>query len=99
MDAHQREYLAAAEGMQDTYGIVPTPPVIHVVGNRPIPVWNPGATVTWHDAGHHHHGTVVDIRYRGEDREPDQRLYVVRERDPGQPPRWHELTHSQLCEW
>jgi hypothetical protein len=56
--------------------------------------------VTWtDDFGHHRHGTVVDIRYRGEEREPDQRIYVVRERDPGQPPRWHELQHTQLCEW
>lgn len=100
MDAHQTEYLAAVEGMSDTYGIVPTPPVMHVVGTTPVPVWNVGATVTWVDSHrHHHHGTVFSVGYAGEDRTPDQRVYTVKERVPGGAPRFHELTPSQLCEW
>lgn len=100
MDAHENEFSAAVAGMQDVYGIVPTPPVMHVVGTTPVPVWNVGATVTWVDArGHHHHGTVFSVAYAGEDRTPDQRVYTVKERHPGAAPEWHELTPSQLCEW
>lgn len=100
MDPHASEALAAIEGMQDTYGVVPTVPVMHVVGTKPVPVWNVGAVVTWTDHGRHRHGNVVDIRYDGEDQGPDRRIYVIQTRDPVSLRRQHvELTHSQLCEW
>lgn len=101
MDAHEREFFGAIEGMQDTYGVVPTPPVTVVLGTRCIPTWNVNATVTWTDAqGHHRHGHVMAIRYAGADESADQRIYVVKTRDPvSLQPRHVELTHDALCEW
>lgn len=100
MDAHENEYLAAIEGMDDLYGAAPTPPMCVTVGSRRVPMWNTGARVCWTERGQHRHGIVLDIRYPGDDREPDQRIYVVRTRDPiSLQRRVVELTHDVLIEW
>lgn len=101
MDAHAAEYAAAIDGMNDTYGPTITPPMLVSIGSRRIPVWNHNATVAWTDANRRHCvGIVVDIRYPGDDREADQRIYVIRYRDPvSRQVRHIELTHDSLIEW
>lgn len=105
MDSHEREYAAAVEGMDELYGVTPTPPICVTVGTRRIPTWNSGARVTWHDNGitggsGHRTGIVVDIRYAGEDTSADRRIYIVKTRDPVSLQMRHvELTHESLCEW
>lgn len=101
MDSHEREYAAAVEGMDELYGVTPTPPICVTVGSRRVPCWNVDATVTWTDAnGHHRHGHVVAIRYAGADESADCRIYVVKTRDPVSLQMRHvELTHESLCEW
>jgi hypothetical protein len=85
-DPHAAEYLAAVAGMAETYGIVPTAPVIITTGSKRTPMWNEGATVVWADRiGRRRHGTVIGLIYPDAYAGPidaDRILYRIKTRDP-----------------
>ena len=85
-DPHAAEYLAAVAGMAETYGVVPTVPVIVTTGSKRVPMWNEGATVTWRDRiGRRRVGVVMKLVYPDAYAGPidaDRILYRIKTRDP-----------------
>ena len=63
MDSHEREYLAAADGMIDTYGGPKfTPPTVILRDGQPFDTWAVGARIKFNDdRGGERWGVVVEV--------------------------------------
>jgi hypothetical protein len=92
MDAHEREYLAAAAGMSDTYGRRAQSEGRWING-RLCNTWAVGDPVTWDAEDGRHAGLVIEVV------DAEANTYLIVERVPGRGRAFHELNGNDILPW
>jgi len=92
MDAHEREYRAAADGMADTYGRRAQGEG-HWNGERLVNRWAVGDRVRWWADDAWHDGLVIDVA------DEAANLYRVVEHIPGERRRHHVIDGDAFAPW